>query len=83
MLAEKRCKLKWSDDPRNTRWSKGKIYFSSPFNPRARDPSAVCVVRRPRRVWVSYAATNGVESRPRSGEERGGKEGVCPSGKKR
>lgn len=24
MLAEKRYKQKWSDDPRNTRWSKGK-----------------------------------------------------------
>ena len=34
MLAEKRWKQKWSDDPRNTRWSKGK---SLPFNTCARE----------------------------------------------
>jgi hypothetical protein len=26
MLAEAKSKQKWSDDPRNTKWSKGNVY---------------------------------------------------------
>ena len=84
MLAEKRYKQKWSEDPRNTRWSEGSTVLVTlclcgglPFYCNA----LLCLpLSRQEQVRVPYAGADGLDGRSgireRPGRQDGTREGA-------